>query len=486
MSIDNNLGSLSPEEYRSRRSPTLLNNPHIFLDERFEIERYLSLLDQSYRQEIKTMTQVNTQLLTPNTRLIVTIIAYNEGEKIYKALSNYLKQDLDPKLFEIIIFENHPNSKEKDTTEEEVQRFKEDNPSLSILYAHKVWQEGEAGVGNARKHVFDIALERIYERNVFEQETVIVSNDADTVSIDSNYLSSILEEFDFNKKTDALVTSIVVPFATIQKPNIFGALLLWDALDAEVSNGEPYNLRGASSAFRVSTYSAIGGFNGKSKQTEDLEIGWLIADARDWDPESVILLKKTKSVQDPRRILVAVASRIPVNEMYYDFESKPEIRQANNDALLTLIPDYFDWNLLEEDLDSFWQGRTTGMYKWRGKRFEVDYRNAMRNMGIEYEITNDRIKLKNIDKLVAGFENEFGKQVQVVHSTERPWDQERQDALKRFFWNIADSMIVVRKNIAERVAKDIESTSKNDQATLSDLFARYKRFAGVDYEKSST
>ena len=314
------------------------------MDQKFEVENYLSKLNPGYLNEIESSSLLDTQPLSEKARIIVTIIAYNEGSRIRKTLDNYLNQDIDPSLFEIVILDNHPQSIERDNTFYEVQSFKNNNPSLSIIYAHKVWAEGEyATVGNARKYVFDIATMRVSKRLQAEYETILISNDADTVSLETNYLSSILSEFDTNQTTDALVTLSVVPLSAILKPNLYAVLSLWDALDGYVANREPYNLKGSTSAFRTSIYTAVGGFNSMSKMAEDLEIGWLIADARNWDTNSVIQFKKTKHVQDPRRILMATASRIPVNEMYYDFVAKPEIRNADNDTLLSLIPNSLDW-----------------------------------------------------------------------------------------------------------------------------------------------
>ena len=445
-----NLGFLTFEEFAQRRSPTLAQDPKTKLDQRLEVGGYLSKLNKQYFSEIESLSALNTQPPSDKVRVIVTIIAYKEGSRIIKTLDNYIVQDIDPSLFEIIILDNHPQSAECDNTFEEVQDFKKTNPSISVVYVHKVWSTAEyATVGNARKYVFDIAVMRASKNFQHKNETILISNDADTISLDKNYLSSILDEFDTNQTTDALVTLSVVPLNTILKPNLYATLSLWDALDESVANGEPYNLKGSSSAFRTSTYSAVGGFNPNSKMAEDLEMGWLIADARNWNPNSVIQFKKTKHVQDPRRILMAAASRTPINEMYYDFVAKPEIRNADNDTLLSLIPDDLDWELFQEDADSFWQGRTTGMYKWRGERFVSDFKWAMDKVGAEFEIVDGRIKLKNIDKLLLNYQRDFGKTITIIHSKEREWDLERQAEMKRFFSSVSDSIIAARNKMAE-------------------------------------
>ena len=474
------LGFLTAAEFINRRSRTLINDPNARLDERYEVERYISQLEKSYQDEIKGLALSNTQPYAQKTRAIITVIAYNEGSRIRKTLENYVGQDLDPELFEIIILDNRPHTKKSDNTHDEVARFKKENPELKILYAHKVWATGElATVGNARKYVFDIALYRLLSRREHKHkgDTILISNDADTVSLDKNYLSSIIEEFDKHTETEALVTSSVVPFDTIVKPNIYAALSLWDALDDIVATGEPYNLIGRSSAYRASIYSAVGGYNPKGKMAGDLETGFLIADARNWNPNCIIQLKKTRHVQDPRRILEAIATRTPVNEMYYQFVSNPEIRNADNDALLKLIPDDLDWELFEEDADSFWGGRFTGMYKWRGERFAKDYQQAMERIGAEFKVVENRIKLTNVERLLDNYQKDFDKQISIFHSEPRKWDQDRMDAMKAFFYTVTDSALACRENMANNIALEIASAKQtNSTAELEVLTKQYERF----------
>jgi hypothetical protein len=480
-SVDSDM--LTVEEIIERRSDTLFQNPEAKLQEQSEVEKYLSKLDPHYLSEIETFSLTNAQPLSKKVQIIIPIIAYHEGAIIRSTLDKYLKQDLDYSLFEIIVFDNHPHTKTRDNTADEVQRFKDANPTLSVVYAYKIWQEGEyARLGNARKYAFDIAVTRIHNRGESEHETILVSNDADSYDFDTNYLSAILEEFRSNPITDSLATISATPKNAIIKPNIYAILSFWDALDDVVAIGEAYNLLGRSCAHRASIYSAIGGYNEKNRSTDDLETWCLISDARDWNPKSVIRLRTTRQIQDPRRILMAMANRIPVNEMYFDFDSKPEIRQADNDKLLSLIPNSLDWELFEEDADSFWQGRDTGMYKWRGDRFPDDFREVMKRIGVEYEIVHDRVKLKNIDKLLEQYQDDFGKNIRVIHSEMRIWDAQRQADMKKFFGHISDSIIALRSRKADKIASKIKDLQNKDQTEGSaHLREEYKRFAGHEY-----
>lgn len=476
------LGLLTSDEFIARRSVRLTQNSAAKLNESDEIDKYISGFDIEYLDEVKSLSSIDTRPLPKSVRAIVTIVAYDEGARIRKTLDTYTNQSIDKSAFEIILLDNHPENQDQDNTYDEVQKFSVDNPDISVVYAHKVWGSGEiATIGSARKYVFDIALARIHHRNSKNQDTVLVSNDADTVSLGPDYLALILDEFKTNETVDALVTQTVVPSDVFKKPNIFAAASLWDAIDNRVAEGEPRNLIGRSCAYRASIYAAIGGYNPKGKMAGDLETGFMIADARAWNPDSVILFDKAKHVTDPRRFLETVASRVPINEMYYKFASSPEVRNVNNNTLLGLIPDNLDWELFEEDANSFWAGRVTGMYKWRGERFRSDYKNAMNDIGVEYEVVDDRLKITNIDRLLAKYEQEFGYKPQVVHSKPRAEDQQRGDEMRRYFSTVSDSAIGSREKMAQKIADNIENMQGDDEAGVDYLRMQYRRFAGRDY-----
>jgi len=443
------LGFLTADEFVARRSQTLIDNPDAVLDESYEITQYLTKLDGQYRSELSELAQIETKPLSKDVRVIVTIIASREASRIRHTLNTYVKQDLPATRFEVIVLDNHKSDVAPDNTASEIEAFQHGNPDIALIYSQKTWQPDElATVGNARKWVFDMALARIDARGVNPQSTIIVSNDADTVDNNDNYLSSILNKFDSDGHVEALVTPSGVPFSSIEKPNVYAALYLWDALDDVVAKNEPRNLIGRSSAYRASIYAATGGYNERGKMAGDLETGFMIADARRWDPRSVILFNGTRQTTDPRRILESIANRIPINEMYYKFVSSPEIRDANNNELLAMIPDSLDWELFEEDADNFWGGGDTGMYKWRGEQFHDDFKTAMDSIGAEYRIDDGRLYLTNLDTLLSNYEKEFGRTLEIIHSERRPRDAEREKTIKQFFLTVSDSAIECRNRLA--------------------------------------
>jgi glycosyltransferase involved in cell wall biosynthesis len=485
------LGLLSAQEYAQRRSDTLLNNPEAVLDEATEIAKYFDRQDPNHVEQIKQMANLEDPM-KPTTRMVVTIPAYNEGSRIKRTLEQYLNQDIDPNLYEIVILDNHPENVADDITASEVEAFKQEHPEISVILAQKVWSENEpATVGNARKYAFDIAQARIISRSSSVEDTILVSNDADIVSISPNYLANILMNFNNNKKVDALVTGRSLIPEAFAKPNLAAAVLLWDQLDRTIANDEvgppenripePASLAGCSTAVRAAIYAAVGGFNAEATLAEDTELGWMISDARDWNADRIVQFDQVSLSTDPRRFLDAIVNRVPISEMFTNFQQKPEIRQMNNEGVLDLIPNTFDWEQFQDDADSFWQSQDAGMYKRLGKRFEPLFESAMNKLGVEYDIVGSRLILKSVDGLLENLAGPVGN-IDVVHSEPRVLGIEAVKDIKQFLSGIPEGVLGAWSAKADRIATQIQSAQdKREVEKLPGLLNAYKHYAGHEY-----
>lgn len=447
-----NTGLLNAEEYKPRYSETLIKNPNAKLEEFDEIKKYFSHQTSSYINSIDALSSLDTPL-SSETRVIVTIISYGEGHRIKNTLELYLNQDIDFNLFEIILLDNHPENVDRDNTEEEVKKFIQENPNIKVIYAYKTWKEGEyAAIGNARKHVFDISLNRILRRGLGFKDTILISNDADAISYDSNYLSSIIKKFDSSPEVDALVTKMSIPDYAMAKPNIAVATEILDLMERVIIKenkdlGEPADpviFVGRSCAMRSSIIAASGGCNQRATVHDDRELGWIISDARNWDPKRIIQFDETSMVTDPRRHLDALASGLLVDLMLFNFHVKPELRQMNNEEVLKLIPDDVDWELLQEEIDSTWMSQFSGN-KLYANKFEACFRFVMDKLGIDYEIINGHVSLKSIDKLLENLSHKYGKKVNIKHSKPIVYTPDLIQEIKIFFSSLSEGAIGARK-----------------------------------------
>lgn len=446
------LGLLSATQYRERRSDTLLNNPEAALDGETEITKYFTRQEQAYVDEIKGLADLSRPM-KPSVRAVVTLIGYSEGSRIKHTLEEYARQNIDPSLFEIVMLDNHPEGIADDDTAHEIAAFQQEHPEISVTFAQKVWADEEpATVGNARRHAFDIALARIATRDMRDADTVLISNDADVVALAPNYLSSIIREFEDKPREDGLVTSMCLPEEVLAKPNVAAGFLVLGGLEESLEEGsvvvgidkEPATFVGRSSALRASTYAAVGGFNQNATLAEDAELSWMIADARNWDAERVVRFDGTTIVTDPRRHLDAIMNKVPFNQMLFDFHKRTDLRQMNYDEILGEIPDALDWELLEGEVNDGWQAQFSG-YKRFGDRFEPMFKAAMTKLGIEYEVVDGSVVLKNIDGLLNLLSND-GKPIEVIHSEPREYSPELIEQLKSFFGALPAGVIEARNS----------------------------------------
>lgn len=448
--VEANLGLLSADEYVQRRSDTLVNNPEAVLDEKAEIAKYFSLQEQPYTEEIKGLANLSNPMKS-TVKTVVTLIGYGEGSRIKHTLEEYAKQDVDPSSFEIVMLDNHPANVADDNTAIEVADFQQEHPEISVTFAQKVWADKEpATVGNARRYAFDIALARISARNAVISNTVLISNDADAVAIAPNYLGSIRHELESKPYEDGLVTHMDLPAEVLAKPNVAAGFMVLGGLEDSLEAGsveagldkEPVTFIGRSSAVRASVYAAVGGFNPNAILAEDAELSWMIADARNWDAERLGRFDGTTIVTDPRRHLDAIVNKVPFNQMLFDFDKRPDLRQMDNDELLGQIPDALDWELLQDEVNDAWQAQYGG-YKRFGDRFEPLYKAAMSKLGIEYELVGGSVVLKNVDGLL-GLLSKDGKPIEVVHSEPREYTPELIEELKSFFGALPRGVIEAR------------------------------------------
>lgn len=483
-------GLLPWSEFPNRRSRTLLQNPDAQLDERMEIQTYLDGQPAEYRSELENMNSQLGNPMSENCRVTFAIPALEEGANIRKTLEQFLNQKdkdghpLNPNLFEIIIIENHPSTMEKDNTEEEIRAFKQAHPQINVYYTHKVWKPGEGGVGRARKYVNDLALLRSFKRTKQDGELILISNDADLDGISANYIESIISEFDTKKELDALAGKWTLPESTLNKPNVRAAERLWYFLDRVIQKdaiGDPNQrslrtpgLVGRNAAFRASMYAAIGGYNPDAKIAEDLEIGWMINEARGWNPKRMEFLNRASVISNPRRFLAATVQRVPLIQMYGGFHENMEVRKLNNEELLKQIPDTFDLKRFEMEADAIWQ---SDQYK---KHFPEDklklmLDRAMGFIGAEYKleekkdddgVTRSHVIITNVDRLLKGLGSHSGarrNQILPQANTSNSLSQPTPNVLQRFEGQV--------NNFADLLDRTVDVS----QAQLTTLASQYRQ-----------
>ncbi len=498
-------GLLAGKEYRLRRSQTLIDNPHARLNERDEIGKYFDRLEPSYLKELEGLNYLAGQAMSETCRLTISIPAYLEGGSIRKTLELYANQKdvdgtpLDPNVFEIVVLNHHPATVREDETREEVQKFQHDHPETRVTYVHKQWTAGEpATIGNARKYLFDISLLRSISRQIVVDDFMLVSNDADAIGVDEQYVSDILAAFKATT-ADALALKWSWHAAALQKPNFYAANFVWDRLIHLSESGltgtseakEPAQLEARNAALKAAMYAAVGGFNPQAKNTEDLEMTWLIADARNWNPECVIRLDCARITTNPRRPLTALATGTPMNEMFLVSPSNPEIKEMSNDQLLAMMPNDLDLNLLEKELEGWYQARTRNEFRFLGPQYMPTFAKVLEELGIEFQIVNDHIRITSAKKLLDQLSQRSGRRVSVVAESDvQKTSQDEAKILQKSVAGVSYGFDEVRASRARELAARIDAIEHWNQQDSSSgkiewLRKEYKRFTHEDYRAKS-
>lgn len=399
-------GLLPREHYQRRISKKLLENRNIDLsvDDWDVVKSYIDDQDDNYQTELKNMTS-SSEPMDRNVEVVVTIPSYKEGKNLEKTLRNYAKLK-GRNNFEIVILENHPSGTERDNTEEVIKKIKKEFPDLKIVHLYKVFEK-KPPIGLVRKYLVDSVLVRKLESGI-RKSLAIVSNDADLEDISDNYADNIAKAFKQNKKLDAVGAKWDYPLETFKKfPLLHASQRLWHYLDIAFRH---YYLRspeliGRNSIFRSGIYAGVGGYNSSAELAEDLEIGWLIKYARNYDTERIGYLNSAWLKSNPRRAVVKMLSGGRLVQQYGDFHVNEDIRNASVAELLKEQRD-FDLGELRNEI----QAICDYYFQWRKSKggwvedifVEKSFDRAMRSLGVEYKVTNDKVNIIDAERLIKG------------------------------------------------------------------------------------
>lgn len=402
------LGLLPREEYRRRMMPQLEKNKDVDLasDDSDLTKTYFAKQDQGYVEELGKIISLAPPF-DEQTEVVVTVPAYLEGKNLEKTIRNYAKMK-GRGMFEIVIFENHPKGKERDNTQEVVKKMRREFPDMKIVHLYKEFDE-KPEIGRVRKYLVDAIMLRKQKAGM-KKSVAIVSNDADLENISENYALDIGRAFQNNPKLDALAAKWDYPPETFrQLPLLHASQRLWHYFDIALRYNylKSPELIGRNSAFRSGAYVGVGGYNEHAKVAEDLEIGWLIKDARAYDASRITYLNRAWLVSNPRRAVVKLLSGTPLTQQYGDFHVNENVRKTSLDELLKEKRDLTETELQREvqALYDFYFKMTKAKGGWLPTEyFTKSFERAMRFLGVEYEMKGERVMIKSTDKLRKGLE----------------------------------------------------------------------------------
>lgn len=153
----------------------------------------------------------------------------------------------------------------------------------------------------------------------------------------------------------------------------------------------------------------------------------------------------------------------------------------------------FGLNLFEKELKGWYVARGRNEFKFLGPCYMPIYAKIMEELGIDYKIVGDDVKITNAEKFLKYMSKKTGKKVGIfTESKVEKTTSSEAKALKKFVSGTIYGFEVVRANRAKEIATCIDSVKKGkeikkgDSKKLDWLYKEYKRFTHKDYKRSNS
>ncbi len=402
-------GMLARESYRERMSPKILENKNIDLsgDDSAMVKEYLDKQNQSYLKELTELLQ-GTKPMNNSVETVIAIPSYQEGSNLEKTLRNYAKlKNRDG--FEIVVLENHPRDKDRDNSAGVMEKIKKEYPDLQLTHLYKEYDH-KPFIGEVRKNLADAVLLRKQQAGI-NKSIAIVSNDADMEDISENYANDIADTFKKNRRLDALAGQWDFPPESFKQYPLFHATQrLWHyfTIAFRYNYLNSPELSGCNSAFRSGIYAAIGGYNEKSNLGEDLEMGWMIKEARGYDAGRLTYLNRAWLITNPRRTINKMLSGDRFIEQHKDFHVNEGVRKTSLEKILREKKDFSDEDFGKEvqSIYSFYDRMKKSKSGWIEDVYvDKSFDRAMRFLGVTYTTRNGEVVIGDMAKMKRGLEN---------------------------------------------------------------------------------
>ncbi len=401
--------------FDKNRSNTLKENPSAILDPVHEGQEYLKKQNPYYRQEIKQLAAQFESPPSPNLKAIVCIpvAGHQEGDNIYNTLLNFTNQDAPKDQYEVFLFVNYPTTNRDgspvtpDKTITEIERFKKAHPDMPIRMVVKQLPNDQTKIGFIRKYGADLALYRNLQRGNQANDVILISNDADQKGIAPTYISNFISKFDVEPEVDGLLGQLDWdPEAYAHYPLVHLGTRLFQYLGIIGRNRSGrMPSSGANFAYRSSIYAAIGGYLPQLEGGEDVAVGQaIIAGRQNVDRIKFAGAKVSRLYTSARRAIKSLREGLaPVEQWNKGFSAfddevrrsqQGQVKDINFDdpSQLTNFKTDLEY-ILNRTIDSYEAGEKLG----RNGNY---YKTALRWLGIEYRVQNDKIVIVKMDSLI--------------------------------------------------------------------------------------
>ncbi len=432
LSGDNSLSiPEKPERLKSfeeRISPRLRENPYAKLDHNLEIADYYK---RQKKENVDHAEALASQVgeMNPECRIsvCVPVAGHQEGKNIYSTLEWYAKQcnadntPIDPSTYEVVLYVNHPEDKEPDSTLEEIKRFQEDHPTVPVKVMYEALPRDNANMRFIRKSLNDATLARQQDRSKATEnapDLIMVSNDADCIGMSPYYLARLTTQFDEAEKRGVILDGIGGkldwdPEAYRQYPFVHTETRFFQYLNDQFRNprggpGPAVQSSGGNFSFKSSIYAAVDGYrlNESKNVGEDSDLGRDIKSARTNQHTLAYGGKHSLVYTDARRSVEAFRQGISFSDQWSNMAFSPddELRNPKNEVdegenISEILGNTEKLNGFKARIEDM-VNRTAS--SWGMHAGDQHLQRALGMLGVNYHQENDRVVIDSIDNLTHG------------------------------------------------------------------------------------
>lgn len=407
---------INREALAARTSPRLKENPQAKLNEREEIDWYLSTLSPEEIQMLEDLKAQENPAVHPDVRAVVTIPLVQNGSTIYDRLNNYAGQTnadgtpIDPKRTEFVIYEatvTPPTGSVNQTlpgnTKAEIERFKTEHPDMQVVYVTREYQNAPTS-GQVKRDMTNFTLSRLASRPAEAPEAVIIAENSTGRPIEATYLSSIIDAIDANPALDMVSGTYQLPPETYATyPMLFAHHRAFEVFDALVRHGEAQSVPAVfqgNLAVRAGTLAAVGGYNQTSPFLEERELAWMITEARG-TPDVATVLPTLTATMDPKETIYMQLQQLGLAEPAAPLENNEVYKNMTWEEMGKIASEQFTKEHLETHLTNMYEHMYPSLKSGHPERFDGYFNRALDSLGLTYEIKDGKVNLLDTTNLGA-------------------------------------------------------------------------------------
>lgn len=301
-------------------SSRLKENPACRLSFTDEVSDYFEFLSSYQPAIMENIESCWSQLEDPindvndlDCIVAIPVAGHQEFENIRNTLDQFTEQELPSGKFEIVLYLNLPGyegendddlaSKVK-LTLDEIERFKEDNPGISVRKCVNTYRGSSPRIGAIRSDLWAVVGYDMLVRGR-DEDILTISADADIVHLNSAYLSGMVNVF---KETEADMVTANLRWQSIPGlgyDSLANKILRYQSfLDIVRDNHSDFLFKSdANTGISLATYFAVGGYGRDDELAEMSNMARAILYYRaedkkspEYKPAKVVEAKSRRSV----------------------------------------------------------------------------------------------------------------------------------------------------------------------------------------------